>query len=60
MKPDVSDDDIRERLAEYRLALKRETMASMSVREAWKKMVAMFEELLERRTQDAAPPSQTP
>lgn len=49
MKIKVSDDDIRERRAEYKLALKTETQASPSVREMWRKLVAMLDELLKRR-----------
>jgi hypothetical protein len=48
-KIDVSDSDIRERRAEYALALKIETQASVSVRQMWRKLVAMLDELLERR-----------
>lgn len=49
MKVHVSDADIKERRAEYRRALKHETQASTSVREAWRKLVAMLDELLLRR-----------
>ena len=52
MRVEVSDQDIRERRAEYALALKRETQASSTVREWWRKMVAMFDELVERRAKD--------
>jgi hypothetical protein len=45
----ISDDDIRERREEYALALKRETQASPTVRLMWRKLVAMLDELLERR-----------
>lgn len=46
----ISDEDIRERREEYKLALKRETQASPTVREMWRKLVAMLDELLERRS----------
>jgi len=45
----VSDEDIEERRKEYATALRTETQASPTVRRAWLKMVAMFDELLERR-----------
>lgn len=51
-KIEVTDDDIKERRKEYKLALKRETQASFTVREWWRKMVAMFDELLKRRAAD--------
>lgn len=52
----VTDDDIRERLAEYQTALKKEFEAAAPVRQAWRKMTAMFVELLERRQRDAESP----
>lgn len=45
----VTNADIEEKRAEYATALRKETQASETVRTAWKKMVAMFDELLERR-----------
>ena len=45
----VTDEDIRERIAEYKLALKQETQASVGTRWLWQRLVAMLEELLERR-----------
>ena len=51
-KPVVTDEDIRERKDEYVRALKHETQASLSVREAWKQRVEMFDELLRRRESD--------
>lgn len=48
----VTDQDIKERLAEYQLALKTEKQASPRVRRAWTKLVAMLEELLQRRGGD--------
>ena len=50
--PRVLDSDIEERRGEYKLALRKETQASTSVREAWRKMVWMFDELLKRRKDD--------
>jgi hypothetical protein len=47
----VSDEDIRTRIDEYKSALKHETQASATVREMWRKLVAMLEELLARRTE---------
>lgn len=49
IKMKITDEDIRERIREYELALRTEVEASRSVREAWRKMVGMFNELLERR-----------
>lgn len=48
-KVEFSDDEIRERRDEYKLALKTETQSSPSVREMWRKLVAMLDELLQRR-----------
>lgn len=45
----VTDADIEERRKEYARALLMEKQASPSVREAWRKLVAMLDELLERR-----------
>lgn len=49
MKTRFSDADIKERRAEYAFSLRYETQASESVREAWRKLVAMLDELLRRR-----------
>jgi hypothetical protein len=49
MKTEFSDIDILERREEYALALKTEKQASSSVREQWRKLVAMLDELLELR-----------
>lgn len=51
-KVEVTDDDIRERRDEYKQALKKETQASATVREMWRKLVAMLDELLDRRWSD--------
>jgi hypothetical protein len=52
MGVEVSDKDIIERRDEYKLALKMETQASSTVREWWRKLVAMLDELLARRAKD--------
>jgi hypothetical protein len=54
MKVKVTDEDIRERRREYALALRTETQASASVRDMWRKLVAMLDELLERRRSETA------
>lgn len=46
---EVTDADIQERRKEYAHALITEKQASVTVREAWRKLVAMLDELLERR-----------
>lgn len=48
----VSDADIIERLVEYRRALRDETDASPTVREAWKKLCVMLDELMMRRASE--------
>lgn len=48
----ITDRDIRERLHEYETALRTEKEAAGSVRDSWRKMVAMFTELLERRQRE--------
>lgn len=51
-KIEVSNADIKERRKEYADALRCETQASSSTREAWKKLVAMLDDLLKRRAQE--------
>ena len=48
-KAQFTDADIRGQRAMYARALKRETQASVSVREMWRKLVAMLDELLQYR-----------
>lgn len=55
MKTDFTDADIRARRDEYKAALKNETQASGTVREMWRKLVAMLNELLKRRAADNKP-----
>jgi len=49
MKVMFSERDVRRQRAMYALALKRETQASASVREMWRKLVSMLDELLRLR-----------
>jgi hypothetical protein len=60
MKIIVTDDDIRARRDEYLLALKKETMASLTVRRWWWQMISMFNELLERREMNPTVKSDNP
>jgi hypothetical protein len=48
----ITNDDIQDRLDEYKTALRKETQASPLVRINWRKMVCMFEELLARREEE--------
>lgn len=57
MAAHFTDDDIRERIAEYKLALGGETQASVAVRGMWKKLVIMLEELLTRRAAERRHPN---
>jgi hypothetical protein len=50
IRGDYSIDEIIERRDEYKNALRTETQASASVRNAWKKLVSMLDDLITYRT----------